>query len=297
MCDQYAEIFRRLSRPLEPEPVGCPSQLLPLPGLRAVLFDVYGTLLISGSGEVGTCGASDCQEALREALTACGMTLRGRPQVALDLLAQRIRCTHRQLQLEGVDYPEVDVVRIWAEVLAGLADQALICGGPWTDDELRRLAVEYEARVNPVWPMPGLESCLARLRSHGKLLGVISNAQFYTPALFVGLVGRTPEDLGFDPALQYYSYQYGRAKPGTFMHRLAAEELQRREIAPSEVLYVGNDMLNDVLPARQVGFRTALFAGDRRSYRSREDEALVAGIRPDLIVTRLAELSDCVICY
>ena len=46
--------------------------------------------------------------------------------------------------------------------------------------------------------------------------------------------------------------------------------LGKNGVAPGEVLYVGNDMLNDVYAAGQVGFRTALFAGDQRSLRMRQ---------------------------
>ena len=46
--------MRALCRPLLPEPSGERARLVPLPGIRAVLFDVYGTLLISGSGDIGT---------------------------------------------------------------------------------------------------------------------------------------------------------------------------------------------------------------------------------------------------
>jgi putative hydrolase of the HAD superfamily len=69
--------------------------------------------------------------------------------------------------------------------------------------------------------------------------------------------------------------------------------LCRRGIRHDEVLYVGNDMLNDIMPANSVGFRTALFAGDARSLRLREDEPSVRGSTPDLVVTDLLDLVRC----
>jgi putative hydrolase of the HAD superfamily len=60
------------------------------------------------------------------------------------------------------------------------------------------------------------------------------------------------------------------------------------------VLYVGNDMLHDVLPAAAMGFRTALFAGDRRSLRRREGDARVASVTPDVVVLQLRDLLSCV---
>ena len=46
-----------------------------------------------------------------------------------------------------------------------------------------------------------------------------------------------------------------------------------------------------VAPAAAQGFRTALFAGDARSLRKREDDGLT--VRPDLILTDLDQLISC----
>ena len=53
---------------------------------------------------------------------------------------------------------------------------------------------------------------------------------------------------------------------------------------------MGNDMLNDILPARSVGFRTALFAGDKRSLRLRRDDPRCNNLKPDMILTDLIQL-------
>ena len=49
-------------------------------------------------------------------------------------------------------------------------------------------------------------------------------------------------------------------------------------------------MRNDILPAACAGFKTALFAGDRRSLRLRASDARCAKLSPDLIVTDLRQL-------
>ena len=67
-------------------------------------------------------------------------------------------------------------------------------------------------------------------------------------------------------------------------------ELKAKGIQPVSVLYLGNDMLNDIYPARTVGFQTALFAGDRRSLRLRKDDPRCAALSPDLVVTDLGQL-------
>ena len=294
MSSSYRDILQSAYQPLEPIPTGESAVLAELAGIRAVLFDLYGTLFISDSGEVDAEAGADHRTALAEAMEAINVRPTGLVDQALQYRRDLIESLHAESRRSGIEYPEVDIVEVWRGVLAELARRGAIPERAYHQVELERLAVEYEARANPVWPMPGLRECLSGLRRKGLELGIISNAQFYSLELFPALLGGRAEDWGFSPSLQYYSYQYGRAKPGLELHRMAAEELGRRQIEPREVLYVGNDMLNDVLPASRLGFRTALFAGDARSLRRRVGEPRLDGLLPDVVVTNLAELNSCV---
>ncbi|MGA0334565.1 MAG: HAD family hydrolase [Kiritimatiellia bacterium] len=84
------------------------------------------------------------------------------------------------------------------------------------------------------------------------------------------------------------------AKPSLRLYQNLLEKL--KEIKPEECLFVGNDMLNDVMPAQRVGMRTALFAGDRRSLRLRSGDSRVQGVEPDLVLTHLNQLMECLVC-
>ena len=66
--------LRDFCRPLQPIPTGVEPVLKELPGIRAVVFDVYGTLLISGSGDVGTVAAAPA-DAFAQACEAVGFSL------------------------------------------------------------------------------------------------------------------------------------------------------------------------------------------------------------------------------
>ncbi len=205
---------------------------------------------------------------------------------------QEILRVHAKQKQDGVDYPEVDIVEIWRTVTRSVL---ALSDGTISNFDVKRLAIEYEVRTNPVWPMPFAIDCIDRLASANLMLGIISNAQFYTPLLFPALMHRTLKELAFSPEMQYYSYRYGKAKPGASLYRQALAGLEKKGIKPSEMLYVGNDMLNDIMPAAQVGFRTALFAGDRRSLRLRAGDSRVAGVVPDIVVNDLTRLVDCVL--
>jgi putative hydrolase of the HAD superfamily len=273
--------IRSLSRPLEPRPTDAVPRVDPLPGVRAVLFDIYGTLVISASGDIGLAGENDPSAAFMAALGAAG--IRAPAGTGPASLEQAIRVFHAERKAAGVQFPEVDIRDIWRQVLDTREDPA-------------RLAVEYECRVNPVWPMPGLARLLEDLRGRGLALGIVSNAQFYTPLMLEDFLGASLEDLGFDARCCAWSYRLLEAKPSTRIYQEALSGLERvHRIVPSEVLYVGNDLRNDIWPASVTGCRTALFAGDARSLRLREDDPRCAGVIPDRIVTELRQISESIL--
>lgn len=290
----FADILRRHARELAPQPTGMEPRLRSLCGVRAVLFDLYGTLLVSGIGEVGTVAEGASQAAVVAALEAMGVAPTGSLEGVAARMQGRVRAVHAEItRRHGIDYPEVQMPEIWSDVLAELARHGALDPADVDRIDPEQFAVEYEARANPCWPMPGLQRCLAALREQGLLLGIVSNAQFYTPLLFPALLGRTAEACGFEPHLQFYSYRHGHAKPGPALFALAARALSERGVGAEETLYVGNDMLNDVAAASRLGFRTALFAGDARSLRLREGDPRTAGATPTLVVTDLADISQC----
>ena len=265
--------------PMTPISTGeVPRGLSKIRRVKALLFDVYGTLLISSSGGIDSPVISnDKKRVLAGVLHGYGIDQT--PESLMDALHWAIANDHQQLRQEGIAYPEVDMVQIWQRVL-GVDD--LEC--------LEAFAMEYEMVVNPVYPMPWIEDLLSACREQNLLLGIISNAQFYTPRLLEQLLGKSLDVCGFDPQLIFYSYRFRSAKPSNLMFQLAAEVFSRRGILPASVLYVGNDMRNDILPAKTIGFQTALFAGDRRSLRRRADDDCCRHLVPDAIVTDLRQL-------
>lgn len=265
-------------RPLAPKPTGLiPKGRLPAP-VKCLLCDIYGTLFISASGDIGSSEFADRTADPIDRL----LERYGQPFTADHVQRERFRTIqrlHDASRSQGVDYPEVIIESVWQKILT--IDDA---------SQLRRFAVEFEMITNPVWPMPGLNALLERCRSGNILLGIISNAQFFTPRLFEWLLGATPAELGFDSGLCWYSYRHGCAKPSPALFKMARNALTDRGIAPRQIAYVGNDMRNDILPARQAGFQTVLFAGDSRSLRLREDDPACRDITPDLAVSSLEQL-------
>jgi len=287
--------IKALSAHLDPRPTGIHSRVAPLAGMRAVLFDIYGTLVISASGDIGLGGDRNEEEAFRQTLAACNLVVTNHhcSLSGPDLLKQSIRAFHAERRTRGVDYPEVEIRQIWRNILARLLDRD---AAALDQGLVERVAIEYECRVNPVWPMPGLAQTLSGLRDRGLVLGIISNAQFYTPLLFNAFLDQSMEDLGFDLQASAFSFRLLEAKPSTRIYEESLAGLRlHKGIEPDQVLYVGNDMRNDIWPAQRCGCRTALFAGDERSLRLREDDPEIAGVVPDRVVTDLRQIPESIL--
>lgn len=288
MEERLEDIVRRRLHPLVPRPTGETPRLPALPGIRAFVFDVYGTLLISASGDVGVEPDDVPAPALafREAAEAVGLSPAPNAERAAEVYREAIDRSHARSRASGIEHPEVDAVAIWRETLERLAPADALRD----EAELRRFALEYELRANPIWPMPNCRETLAAIRDAGLPCGIVSNAQFYTPISLAAVLDSDLPSLGFKQDLCVYSFAHGQAKPGTHLYELAAEAFAKRGVAPAEILYVGNDLLKDAYPASQVGFRTALFAGDARSLRKREGDDRVRGFQADAVVTDLSQL-------
>ena len=215
------------------------SALAPKPGaaaIRAVIFDIYGTLLIAPAGGVKPDPLAD--PVIRDVIRGFGHEPPASP--SSDLHAAVLR--HHAAA--GVEFPEIDLRVLWREVL-GLA--------PGSDTAPMVEAIE--AAWHPARPMPGAEKLIYRIAATGLSLGLLSNAQSNT------LTQLGPISDLFAPELTLLSYQHGIAKPSPELFRILTDRLAGRGISPAETLFVGNDPAHDILPAEAAGFRTVLFTG------------------------------------
>lgn len=288
--DDIISIFRKNLKKIEPVPTHLSSDLRPLPSIRCVAFDIYGTLFLSAAGEI--LAAPDFSQdgsTLPEIASLNGIIGQIPTSKIIDIFHAEIFREHQRLKKEGVSDPEVDILDIWRKTVNRIKPAAK----PNSAD-LIRTAVEFESIVNPVSPAEGLVPLLEELRKAGIALGIVSNAQFYTQYLFKVFFDRELKDLGLQEDLVIWSYLVGEAKPSRRMFSQLKQTLMSGYgISPDQTLYVGNDMRNDIWSAGECGFKTCLFAGDKHSLRLRREE--LAGLKPDRMVTTLKDIAEIVL--
>lgn len=160
---------RQLLAPIETEIVTRTTSVGPI---QAVIFDIYGTLVVSGSGDVGVADESDKANRIAEAFEAVGLP---KPEDVAEV-AQQLRLTiqrsNESRKSDACPKPEVDIVDIWHQTL----DSIGLTVDAKSTELVVRLAAEYESRANPTWDMPGATQLLGGLAERGLKLGIVSNA-------------------------------------------------------------------------------------------------------------------------
>jgi len=274
------DLFEKYLIPLSPIPTHLTQSGKLDKNIKCILFDIYGTLFISGSGGIRivkkVLQKTDKIEHLLKKFK-----IKTNAKTLLKNFFDTVEKQHEKSRKKGIDYPEIEIDKIWMRVIG--------------DDNLQRVrafALEFELIVNPAYPVPNIRKMLLELINRHIILGIISNAQFFTPYLFDCFLNSDLKNLGFEPNLILFSYKLGYAKPSSFLFEAAATRLKDMNISTDSVLYVGNDMLNDIYPAQKQGFKTGLFAGDARSLRLRKDEPVCKNVSADIVITDLIQVLD-----
>jgi putative hydrolase of the HAD superfamily len=60
------------------------------------------------------------------------------------------------------------------------------------------------------------------------------------------------------------------------------------------VLHIGSRAALDIAPARRLGMKTALFAGDKASLQASREQMKETATRPDVLLTELCQIADVV---
>ncbi len=274
---------------------------------RVILLDIYGTVLLSGSGEVGSdlrapargaVGGGASGDTGREQVgrrfidTFCELSGTGDGEVLEKIMQhyrEEIRLEHARKRDAGFAHPEVDIIEIWVRVIGGYARAAGAGARETERGAAAELALLFELWNNPVQVAGGVADLLAYCRQAGIGLGVISNAQFYTPLILEAALGRGLAGLGFDERLLWWSYVGRRAKPDVWMFEQAIGAIAG-QVGPGEILYVGNDQRNDVTCANKSGMQSCLYYGDERSVRLFPDAGAARDNPPTIGVGGFAEL-------
>ncbi len=209
--------------------------------IRAVLFDLGETIL--NFGRVNTTrafllGARATHSFLKEQ----GQPVAPFPWYTLRNLV-RLRVKYLLSNITGRDFDSLELLK-----KVGLRKRVHLPPAQWEQFAW----LWYEPLGRCAWVEQDLKQTLSTLKSLGLKLGIVSNTFVNRSSLQRHL--EVLSILGFFP-VQLYSYEFHVRKPSPELFRMAAEKI---DVPAGNILFVGDRIDNDILPAMRTGMRAAL---------------------------------------
>ncbi|SFN10381.1 HAD family hydrolase [Thermodesulforhabdus norvegica] len=264
---KYEDVFADFSRP--PAVRGRESLWLQddLPVPRAVLFDVYDTLVRSTIGDLEeqrrrkSDSSSFVDTALRFGFNS---EIGARWHT---LFFDYIEEEHSRCRRLGIMRAEVLVERIWDRILKETVPER-----SRFEEDARKIGLYRELKANPVAHFEGVLELWSFLNREKILVGLVTNAQYYTLPVLSWVLNVNLADY-LTPQIVICSYALGYAKPDPYFFRYVETQIRRLGLESRHVWVVGNDPENDMAAAKPYGFTTVLFTGSSSDAKSADADA------------------------
>lgn len=310
--EQYAASLdsRDLPWPAPPEverPKAKPY-LQPLDDVRAVTWNIYGTLLAITGGELyfehpQKFVMDVALDKTIQEFKMWGSMVRkpGQPTDYLRRVYTDLLTEQRMLPSGSEKHPEVSAERLWEGFIKKLLQKEYqINAGLYgaLNEFSRKVAYFFHASLQTPAAFPGAARALRYVRERELLQGLIADGQCFTITQLQRCLARQDpgvklDDL-FDSELRVLSVDVKGRKPSERLFRQALGVLEQAGIEAGQVLHVGSRIIQDIIPARRLGMKTALFAGDKASLQVTSEQLRDPNSRPDVMLTELSQIAEVV---
>jgi hypothetical protein len=310
--DQYADYLdtRDLPWPAPPtvqRPKAKPF-LQPLPDVRLVTWNIYGTLLAISGGELVFVHPQKfimdlaLDKTVQEFKMWGSMSRKpGQPSEYMLQIYNNVLAEQRMAPSPGEKHPEIHADKVWDAILKKLLqkDYKFDAGFYGSLNEYcKKIAYFFHASLQGTACQEGAARALAHVQASGLSQGFIADAQCFTLVqLERGLKqeGSTLPLRALSPSEFWaLSFEQKAKKPSERLFRHLLTAAAGKGIEPHQVLHVGARILLDIAPAKKLGMRTALYAGDKESLQATADQLKDTATRPDVLLTELAQIREVV---
>jgi hypothetical protein len=201
----------------------------------------------------------------------------------------------------GEKYPEIAAERIWEAILKKLMQKDYKYDvnfyGP-LPEYCRKIAYFFHASLQGTECYDGVSTALEFVHHAGLKQGLIADAQCFSfVQLQRGLArqhGAVEAEMLLPTSLRSLSCEVGGRVPSERLFKQCLQSLSSLGIAPTQVLHVGSRLSLDLAPAKKLGMRTALFAGDKESLEATKEQLKDPATRPDALLTELPQIAEIV---
>jgi FMN phosphatase YigB (HAD superfamily) len=311
--EQYAAFLdtrEDLNWPVPP-PVSKPKarpHLVRMPLVRAVAWDIYGTLLHIFTGNLLFQHPQKfvmdiaLDKTVQEFKMWGSMSRKpGQPSEYMGQIYEKVLADQRLASSHGEKYPEIYAEKIWEAIVKKLFQKDYKFDtsffGP-LNEYSRKIAYFFHASLQGTACHEGAAPAVEQLQSRGIKQGLIADAQCFTMIqLQRGLAAQHYSgnvNTVFAANLRALSCEQGGKKPSERLFRHFVSGLSSLGLAPPQVLYIGTSLPRDLAPAKKLGMRTGLFAGDKDALQATPEQLKDPATKPDILLTDLAQVLDVV---
>ncbi len=306
---EYAEWLdgRELTWPKVPkqEPVKASPYSAPLEGIKAITWNIYGTLLRISDGELLFTHPQELrmEVALEKTIKEFNMwnSMTRKPGAPWKYMLSQFEemleeAEHARVKHTG-ETPEVNLGKVWEKLIRRLEMKDYDYDADFYGDEAefgQKVAFFYHQCLQGVGAMNHAAEVVSRISHAGIDQTLLSNAQPFTLDQIMRAF-QADSDVGtlgdlFTLSCCTLSFQEGVRKPSRSLFISCAERFDKRGVQPNEILHVGSMMKDDLCIAKQIGMRTALFAGDKLSFQATQSQVRDPKLKPDRLITDLSQL-------
>lgn len=310
---EYADWLddRNLLWPAAPQPIPpkATPYLKPLRGIRAVTWDVYGTLLSISEGRLLSLPADPLrmEVALDKTIHEFNMwhSMSRKPGAPWEYMFQQykrlVEAARLAASAHSGEEPEVDSAHIWKVLIERLGKKEFSWDEAFfgdIDEFSEKVAWFFHAALQGAAAAPNALRALKHVRRAGLKQGLVADGQCFT----LVQLARALREQGsvrsfarlFSTGCVCLSFQFGVRQPAATLFEACLARLAKRGISPGQVLHIAPRLKENLRPAKNLGMRTALFAGDAASLEATSAEIKDSELRPDRILTDLRQVRQIV---
>jgi FMN phosphatase YigB (HAD superfamily) len=285
-------------------PIAATPSLAPLPGIRAVLWDVYGTLLRVSDGKFSLFPFDEArlQIALDKTIHEFNMwnSMYRKPGPPWQSLIGLYRSTVERQAMAGSamgDVTEVNLVDTWRAIIERLFekeysfDQAVYGD---LDEFSEKVAYFFHANLQGTEARDGAVRAMSDVNAAGLLQGLLSDGQSFTLVQTLRALAMQGE---LPPLYELFrrqtvilSYEVAARKPSRSLFTQAVNRMRMLGIQAQEILHVSCRQSTDLMPAKAVGMKTALLVAERAGLEINSSLLKNPATRPDRLLTQLDQI-------
>ena len=309
--EQYLEWLdgRNLRWPqvMDIQPLKATPSLKPLGGIRAVSWNPYGTLVRITDGQLMFDHPQEMrmqiafEKTLEEFNFWYSMSRKpGAPWKYLSVQYRRLLDEQRlaSARKKG-DYPEINAGKLWEKYIERLMknkyswDESL-----YGDREsyAEKIAYFFHASLQGVTASPNASRIVSSITQSGLKQALMGNGQSFTKLQIQRALSQQESSFDlrdyFSLSLQTLSHQVQLRTPSVSFYQNAISRFAQSGISPKSVLHVGTRLEDDLISAKQAGFRTVLYVCDKPAVQLEVSQLADPAIRPDRLITDLWQLRD-----